>query len=82
MRGEPVLLSGFGKFVIVPRAARKARNVRMGHDVMIGPRLALVFKPAIGLVQLLSDGLANGADSRAAAPDRDGVLVDLSQSAG
>lgn len=69
LRGEPVLLSGFGKFVVVPRAARRARNVRAGHDVMVGPRLAIVYKPAIGLVQHLTDLAKAGASegrSRAA----------------
>lgn len=47
---EAVLLSGFGKFHVVARAPRRARNVRAGHDVAIGARRALVFKPAIGLV--------------------------------
>jgi nucleoid DNA-binding protein len=51
---EPVLLSGFGKFQVVDRAPRRARNVRAGHEVTIGARKALVFKPAIGLVELLS----------------------------
>lgn len=51
---EPVLLSGFGKFHVVDRAPRRARNVRAGHEVTIGARKALVFKPAIGLVERLS----------------------------
>ena len=51
---EPVLLSGFGKFHVVDRAPRRARNVRAGHEVNIGARKALVFKPAIGLVERLS----------------------------
>ncbi|MDB5641764.1 MAG: integration host factor subunit alpha [Hyphomicrobiales bacterium] len=54
LRGEPVLLSGFGKFLVVQRAARRARNVRAGLEVMIGARKALVFKPAIGLLQQLA----------------------------
>lgn len=54
LRGEPVLLSGFGKFTIVPRAARRARNVRAGVEVMVAPRLALVFRPAAGLVDQLN----------------------------
>jgi nucleoid DNA-binding protein len=66
--GETVLLSGFGKFQTVDRAARRARNVRAGHDVLIGPRKALVFKPAIGLVQELSE-----AHRRPAQPARDFV---------
>lgn len=52
---EPVLLSGFGKFHVVDRAPRRARNVRAGLEVTIGARRALVFKPAIGLVERLSE---------------------------
>ena len=52
--GETVLLSGFGKFVIVDRAPRRARNVRVGLEVIVGPRRAMVFRPATGLVRRLS----------------------------
>lgn len=47
---KQVMISGFGKFVVLERAARKGRNVKLGLDVMIEPRLAIVFKPAPGLV--------------------------------
>lgn len=61
--GEPVLLSGFGKFVVVDRAPRRARNVRAGHAVVIGARRALVFRPAVGLVQHLSETGRSAADT-------------------
>lgn len=54
IQGEPVLLSGFGKFVVLTRAARKGRNVKLGVDVPIAPRLAIVFKPAPGLLTRLN----------------------------
>ncbi|MDO9441325.1 MAG: HU family DNA-binding protein [Beijerinckiaceae bacterium] len=54
--GEPVLLSGFGKFVVMERAARKGRNVKLGIDVEIAARLAIVFRPAPSLVQRLNNG--------------------------
>jgi nucleoid DNA-binding protein len=53
--GDPVLLSGFGKFQVIDRAPRRARNVRAGHEMMIGARKVLVFKPAVGLVRELTD---------------------------
>jgi nucleoid DNA-binding protein len=53
--GEPVLLSGFGKFQVTDRAPRRARNVRAGHEMMIGARKVLVFKPAVGLVRELTE---------------------------
>jgi integration host factor subunit alpha len=70
LRKEAVLLSGFGKFAVVERAPRRARNVRAGHDVMIEARHAIVFKPAIGLVEELSAPLRkdkSGADQKASA---------------
>lgn len=52
--GEPVLLSGFGKFVVLDRAARKGRNVKLGVDVPIAARQAIVFKPAPSLLVRLN----------------------------
>ena len=60
LRKESVLISGFGKFSVVERAPRRARNVRAGHDVMIDARYALVFRPAIGLVDRLSAEVRGG----------------------
>jgi integration host factor subunit alpha len=54
LRGESVMISGFGKFLVLKRAARKGRNVKLGTDVMIEPRMAIVFKPAPGLVANLN----------------------------
>ncbi len=55
LREESVMFSGFGKFQVVKRAARKGRNVKLGVDVMIEPRLAIIFKPAPGLVSRLNE---------------------------
>ena len=54
LQGNPVLLSGFGKFVVVDRAPRRARDVRAGLELTIGARKALVFKPALGLLGVLN----------------------------
>ena len=59
LAGEQVLISGFGKFVVLKRAARKGRNVKLGVNVPIAPRFAVVFKPAPKLVASL-----NGAPAR------------------
>jgi nucleoid DNA-binding protein len=48
------MISGFGKFIVLERAARKGRNVKLGVNVMIEPRLAIVFKPAPGLFAQLN----------------------------
>lgn len=68
LRRENVMISGFGKFSVVERAARKGRNVKMGFDVLIEPRLAVVFKPAPGLVSTLNEGSAQ-KDAVRAQPD-------------
>ncbi len=60
---ESVMISGFGKFIVLERAARKGRNVKLGVNVIIEPRLAIVFKPAPGLIAQL-----NNRSSRAQAP--------------
>ena len=39
---------------VAKRAARRARNVRAGVEVMVAPRLALVFRPAAGFVEQLN----------------------------
>jgi|LauGreDrversion4_2_1035121.scaffolds.fasta_scaffold26475_3 nucleoid DNA-binding protein len=68
LRREPVMISGFGKFIVLERAARKGRNVKLGVNVMIEPRLAIVFKPAPGLVAQLNKHSEEGqtAPQRAA----------------
>ena len=63
LREENVMISGFGKFMVVKRAARKGRNVKLGVDVMIEPRLAIVFKPAPSLVTRLNE-TTDGAQKR------------------
>ncbi|MDB5595466.1 MAG: integration host factor, alpha subunit [Hyphomicrobiales bacterium] len=59
--GEPVLLSGFGKFVVLGRAPRKGRNVKLGVDVPIAARQAIVFKPAPSLLVRLNPTHRNKA---------------------
>lgn len=56
LAGKPVMISGFGKFVVVHRAARKGRNVKLGVNVAIAPRLAIVFKPSPSLLAQLDAG--------------------------
>jgi integration host factor subunit alpha len=63
LSGESVMMSGFGKFVVVQRAARKGRNVKLGVDVAIEPRLAIVFKPSPSLLERLNTGPADQQDT-------------------
>ena len=42
--GEDVLISGFGKFYVKEKAARKGRNPATGDDMMLDKRKVVTFK--------------------------------------
>lgn len=42
--GEDVLISGFGKFCIMEKAARKGRNPVTGDRLILRPRKVVVFR--------------------------------------
>jgi integration host factor subunit alpha len=42
--GEDVLVSGFGKFSVNEKKARKGRNPSTGEDMMLAPRKVVTFK--------------------------------------
>lgn len=42
--GEDVLISGFGKFCIKEKAARRGRNPATGKDLMLKERRVVTFK--------------------------------------
>ena len=42
--GEDVLVSGFGKFCVKEKAARKGRNPATGDDLILSPRRVITFK--------------------------------------
>ncbi len=42
--GEDVLISGFGKFCVKSKNARKGRNPATGEDLMLGSRTVVTFK--------------------------------------
>jgi integration host factor subunit alpha len=42
--GEDVLVSGFGKFCVNEKKARKGRNPATGEDMMLAPRRVVTFK--------------------------------------
>ena len=71
-RGEPLLLSGFGKFVVATRAARKGRNVKLGLGIDIAPRRAISFRPAPGLLKQLNPDRDAGPSELAADSDAAG----------
>jgi integration host factor subunit alpha len=43
-RGENLLLSGFGKFVVKSKAARRGRNPQTSEQLQLRPRKVVVFK--------------------------------------
>lgn len=42
--GEDVLISGFGKFEVKEKNARRGRNPQTGSDLMLGARRVVIFK--------------------------------------
>ena len=44
--GDDVLLSGFGKFNVKAKSARKGRNPQTGESLMITARKVIQFKPS------------------------------------
>jgi integration host factor subunit alpha len=42
--GEDVLVSGFGKFILRKKEARRGRNPATGKDLPLDPRTAVVFR--------------------------------------
>jgi len=42
--GEDVMVSGFGKFYVREKKARKGRNPSTGEDMMPAPRRVVTFK--------------------------------------
>ena len=43
-QGEDLLISGFGKFTVRQKKARRGRNPQTSKDLILGPRKVLVFK--------------------------------------
>jgi integration host factor subunit alpha len=48
-KGNPVKISGFGKWTIKSKKERKGRNPKTGEDVTIDARKVVTFKPSVGL---------------------------------
>ena len=44
--GDDVLLSGFGKFNVKAKSARKGRNPKTGESMMLDARKVVTFKPS------------------------------------
>ena len=44
IQGDPVMISGFGKFSVKKRKARKGRNPQTGEAIMLPARKVVTFK--------------------------------------
>ena len=44
--GDDVLISGFGKFNVKDKSARKGRNPQTGESLTLGARKVVTFKPS------------------------------------
>ena len=53
-QGEDLLISGFGKFSVRQKKARRGRNPQTKESLTIGPRKVVVFKASGVLRQRLS----------------------------
>ncbi len=42
--GDDVLISGFGKFMVKEKSARRGRNPATGEDLILHPRRVVTFK--------------------------------------
>ena len=42
--GEDILISGFGKFCVKAKKARRGRNPQTGEDLMLRPRKVVTFQ--------------------------------------
>ena len=54
--GEDVLISGFGKFCVKHKKARRGRNPHTGDDLMLEPRRVVTFRPSGVLRRLVNRG--------------------------
>ena len=45
-KGEDLLISGFGKFNVKDKNARRGRNPQTGAELILEPRRVITFKPS------------------------------------
>ncbi len=62
-RGEPIMISGFGWFVVRGKRARKGRNPHTGAKILLEPRRVVTFRPSQTLKKFLNDADASRAGS-------------------
>ncbi len=55
-QGENVLISGFGKFAVKDKRARRGRNPHTGEDLILEPRRVITFHPSGLLRKKINNG--------------------------
>jgi integration host factor subunit alpha len=53
--GDDVLISGFGKFNVKDKSARKGRNPKTGESMILEGRKVVTFKPSVKLRQKVNN---------------------------
>jgi integration host factor subunit alpha len=54
--GEAVLISGFGKFIVKEKGARRGRNPATGEDINLDARRVITFKCSPLMRDRINDG--------------------------
>jgi integration host factor subunit alpha len=54
-KGEDVLISGFGKFIVKEKAARRGRNPATGEDLTLDQRRVITFKCSARMRERIND---------------------------
>jgi integration host factor subunit alpha len=54
--GDDVLISGFGKFTVKEKNARRGRNPATGEDLILNPRRVVTFKCSGKLRDMVNNG--------------------------
>jgi integration host factor subunit alpha len=58
--GDNVLITGFGKFTVRKKAARRGRNPKTGQDLALEPRRVVTFKCSRSLKDRLNSKNTSG----------------------
>ena len=54
--GDDVMISGFGKFAVKEKKARRGRNPATGEEMMLDPRRVVIFKCSGKLRDMINNG--------------------------
>ena len=54
-KGNPVMISGFGRWTVKSKKERKGRNPQTGEGIILAARKVVTFKPSLILKDKLND---------------------------